>query len=182
MKKICLIVAVSIGDYVIGHNNDLPKWDIRDDRIFFKKKTEGNAVILGRKNYQSLPDNYRPLPNRTNIIMTNSPIWLPDEVENDSVVVVNSLWQALEEAEKAPGEKIFIIGGGEIYKVALEKLVIDEIYITYVDGDFEGDVFFPVTSLPLVDCYKLVNDKSFEAIKDRNSHPFRIVSYERIRA
>src|SRR5690242_3767377 len=99
---ISLIAAVS-ENHVIGKNNDLP-WRLPDDMKFFMQTTKGHYVVMGRKNYQSLPDKFRPLPNRTNIVVTRQLNFsAPD------CVVVGSLTEGIEVAKKAGESEVFLI-------------------------------------------------------------------------
>lgn len=132
--KVSLIAAVAENN-VIGKDNDLV-WDLPDDMKFFMQKTTGHHVIMGRKNYDSIPEKYRPLPNRTNIVMTRQ-----EGLELPGTQVVHDLDNALAIARAADEQEAFIIGGGEIYKLGLE--VADIMYLTEIKGEFEGDAFFP---------------------------------------
>ena len=110
---------------VIGKNNDLP-WNLPDDFKFFKSTTEGHHVILGRKNYESLPHRFRPLPNRTNIVITRNDQYGSSE----KIEVVDSLERALQIAKINKEPEVFIIGGGEIYKLGLQ--LASRIYLTEI--------------------------------------------------
>ncbi len=125
---------------VIGNGLDLPKWHLTDDFLLnFKLKTKGCPVIMGRKTAQSLRGR-KPLPGRTNIVVTSNP---GAANLSEGFVFAPNLEKALELAHLAEGQIIWIIGGGQIYKNALESISIDEIHITKVHGSFEGDVYFP---------------------------------------
>ncbi len=174
MKKRRLIVAMSEK----GRFIDLTNWNLKDDRISFKNLGIGQANIAGRTTYELFPDGNRPLPERTNIVMTTDPIWTSEDSENDGVIVVHTLWEALEEAEKAPGEYINIIGGANIYTQALNSIVFDEIYITIVSGNFEGTVRFPHLPFSLENDYEIIKQEHFTA-GERNSHDFVIMGYKR---
>lgn len=169
MKKIGLIIAYD-QQGTIGTGTNLPNWRLKDDMDHFVETTIGNAVIMGRKNWESIPPKFRPLRNRTNIVMTRNSQW-----HDDGCITSTSLWDALVQAEQTPGNVIFIIGGAEIYKLALEKLVIDEIYLTKVDGTFEGTVKFPTYDLR-INNYRLERSKDFKK-NERNSHDFTILKY-----
>lgn len=137
--KLAIIVAAARNG-VIGNNNQLP-WHLPQDLKYFKSITLGKPVIMGRKTYESIG---RPLPGRTNIVVTRNTDW-----QVDGVVVVNSLEQALVEARRALAENIevseaMIIGGAEIYRSALP--LVDRVYLTQVDVDAEGDAYFPALS------------------------------------
>lgn len=126
---ISLITAVS-NNGVIGRKGRLP-WHISEDLKNFKKLTENNVVIMGRKTYDSIG---KPLPNRINIVVTR------DKSKHiDGCIVVNSVEDALRKA--GSGREVFIIGGGEIYKKSLN--FVDKIYLTKIHQDIEGDTYFP---------------------------------------
>lgn len=132
--KIAMIAAIG-ENFVIGKDNDMI-WHLPDDMKFFMNKTTGHHVIMGRKNYESLPKKYRPLPNRTNIIITRQ-----ENYKADECFVVNSLKAALEIARQDEDPEAFIIGGGEIYKLAFDQA--DTLYLTEIQASFEGDAYFP---------------------------------------
>jgi dihydrofolate reductase len=134
--KVALIVAAA-ENHVIGKDNDLI-WHLPKDMKFFKDTTKGHFVIMGRKNFESIPHKYRPLPNRTNVVVTRQKDYLAE-----GCLVVNSLAEALQEAEKAKDLEPFIIGGGEIYRLALEQQLIDRVYLTRIHKNYQGDTFFP---------------------------------------
>ena len=112
--KVSIIVAVSKNG-VIGKDNNLI-WHLPKDIKFFKDTTMNHHVIMGRKNFESIPHKFRPLPNRTNIIITRQTNYSAKDC-----ITVNSVEEALEIAKKDGDVEPFIIGGGEIYKIALEK-------------------------------------------------------------
>lgn len=135
--KCSLIVAVD-NQNGIGKDNDL-MWHLPADMQFFKETTSGQVVILGRKNYESIPQRFRPLPNRVNIVISRNL-----EYDCGGAILTNSLADAIRiGAESSPHSKLFIIGGGEIYKWALEEDLVNEMYITHVDHAFSADTFFP---------------------------------------
>ncbi len=129
---VSLIVAKSKNN-IIGDKGKIP-WHIPNDLKRFKKITTGNVVIMGRKTFESLPKEYRPLPNRVNIILSKDKSY-----KVSCCMVFNSLKKAIRKA--GIDKEVFIIGGGEIYKESLKY--VDKIYLTEVDGDFEGDTYFP---------------------------------------
>lgn len=122
-----IIVAMS-RNRVIGNANTLI-WHLPEDLKRFKELTTGNTIVMGRKTYESIG---RPLPNRRSIIITRDTNYQVEGCE-----VVNSL----EEALLLSNNDCFIIGGGEIYRQALDKA--DRIYLTHIDKEFEGDTTFP---------------------------------------
>ncbi len=131
---ISIIVAVA-NNNVIGKDNTLI-WHLPADMKFFKEKTSGHCIITGRKNYESIPEKFRPLPNRTNIVITRQ-----KNYEAPGAIVVGSIEEAIEKAKQTTDNEIFIIGGAEIYKQALPY--VDKIYFTKIYHEFNGDVFFP---------------------------------------
>ena len=133
---VSIIVAVD-NRAGIGKDNDL-LWHLPKDMQFFKETTNGHVVIMGRKNYESIPERFRPLPNRVNIVLTRN-----QEYDAKGAVVCSTMQRAMEEAKKYPDQKIFVIGGGEIYRLAFEAGLVDEMYITRVNANLEADVFFP---------------------------------------
>ncbi|MDQ3049182.1 MAG: dihydrofolate reductase [Bacteroidota bacterium] len=132
---ISIIVAVGKNN-VIGKDNKLI-WHLPADMKFFKEKTTGHCIITGRKNYESIPEKFRPLPNRTNIIITRQ-----IDYPAPGAIIVGSVEEALSLAKKTGDEEIFIIGGAEIFRQTLH--LTDTIYLTKIDHEFNGDVFFPV--------------------------------------
>ena len=134
--KVSLIVAVSENN-VIGKDNNLI-WHLPKDMKFFKNTTLHHHVIMGRKNFESIPHKFRPLPNRTNIIISRNTNYTAA-----NSLVVSSIQKALEIAKENSDPEPFIIGGGEIYKLALKLDLVDRIYLTRIHGVFEGDTFFP---------------------------------------
>lgn len=126
---IALVVAMADNN-AIGKNNQL-LWHISEDLQFFKKLTLGGTVIMGRKTYESIG---KPLPKRRNIVITRTESYLAAGAE-----IVHSLEEALSIAES--DEKVFIIGGGEIYRQAINSA--DMLYITKVDRTYDADTFFP---------------------------------------
>ena len=123
------IVVATAQNNVIGNDNDLI-WHLPADLKHFKSVTSGSSILMGRKTYESIG---RPLPKRENIIITRQTGLLIE-----GCVVLNSLQEAINKAES---EEVFIIGGGEIYKQAME--IADKIYLTKIHQDFEGDTMFP---------------------------------------
>ena len=127
---ISLIVAYD-KNRVIGNKGQIP-WHFPDDMRHFKETTMGHAVIMGRKTWESLPPSFKPLPGRTNIILSRS-------AQYNDVYVASSFEDAISHYD---GD-MFIIGGAEVYRQALELDIVDTIIATEVKGEHEGDVFFP---------------------------------------
>lgn len=134
--QVSLIVAMD-SNRGIGKNNDL-MWHLPADMNFFKETTKNQIVVMGRKNYDSIPEKYRPLPNRLNVILTRN-----KDFKAENCLVFNSLNDCLDHFKDEKERKVFIIGGGEIYKMALDSGRLNEMYITYVNGVFDADTFFP---------------------------------------
>lgn len=135
--KVVLIVAMDL-DRGIGKNNDL-MWHLPADMRFFKETTTGHVVVLGRKNYESIPERFRPLPNRENAVLTRN-----ISFEAPNCIVFHTLEECLNHYNNETSRTIFIIGGGEIYKQSLELNVVDEMYITHVNHSYGADTFFPL--------------------------------------
>jgi dihydrofolate reductase len=133
--RISIIAAIGKKTRVLGKKGDLV-WHIPEDMKRFKTLTTGHVVIMGRKTWESIPEKFRPLPDRTNIVVTRNA-----EYEAPGAVLVQSLDEALEKAKAIESEEIFIIGGAQIYIEALSQT--DRLYITLVDSDETGDAFFP---------------------------------------
>ena len=131
---ISIIVAIAENN-VIGKDNTLI-WHLPADMKFFKEKTTGHCIITGRKNYESIPEKFRPLPNRTNIVITRQ-----TNYNAAGALVVGSIEEALKTATATGDDEIFIIGGAEIYKQCLN--LVDRVYLTQIHQLFEGDAFFP---------------------------------------
>lgn len=134
------IIAAIGQNRELGNNNGL-LWHLPEDLKRFKELTNGHPVIMGRKTFESIPAKFRPLPNRTNIVVTrNLDLALPKDV-----LAALSLEEAIVLAKTAPGnDEIFIIGGGQIYTEALANNLADRLYLTLVEKSFpEADVFFP---------------------------------------
>jgi dihydrofolate reductase len=134
--KIAVIAAIG-SNFSIGKDNRL-LWRLPEDMRFFKQTTQGHPVITGRKNYESIPEAFRPLPGRENIVITQNKAY-----SAPGAVVVHSLEEALLVARKSGSEEIFVIGGGKVYTETLSKKLADRMYITHVHGSFEADTFFP---------------------------------------
>ena len=138
--NISLVIAVAENG-VIGKDNQL-LWKLSSDLKRFKQITTGHFILLGRKTFESIG---KPLPNRTNIIISRNPSLHDISIyQTEDVTVVYSLDEALEKALQGPQGKhseVFIIGGGQIYAQAIEKA--DKLYLTLVEGDFSCDTFFP---------------------------------------
>lgn len=127
-----IIIAAMDEKNAIGKNGDIP-WHFPEDLKHFKEKTTGHSVLMGRKTYESLPENFRPLPERENIVLTKS-----DPSFNESVEIVHSLKEGYDVADN---EKLFIAGGASVYEQTLGDA--DKMILTRVPETHDGDTFFP---------------------------------------
>jgi len=163
---ISLIAAVT-ENHVIGKDNDLP-WHLPDDMKFFMETTKGHHVIMGRKNYESLPPKFRPLPNRTNIVITRQKNFSAPACE-----VVNSLEAAIEIAKTGSEPEVFVIGGAEIFNQSMH--LADRLYITEIKTTLDGDTYFPVIDK---NNWTALSKKNHPA-DERHKYAFDFVTYER---
>jgi dihydrofolate reductase len=165
--KVALIVAMDL-ERGIGKNNDL-MWHLPADMKFFKETTTNHVVVMGRKNYESIPEKYRPLPNRENVVLTRNQSYVAQ-----NCLVFNSLEDCISHySTKKEDKTIFIIGGGEIYKMALDSSIIDEMYITHVDQKYDADTFFPEINSTI---WKSESILTFEK-DEKNEASFEIKKY-----
>ena len=163
-----LIVAVAENN-VIGKDNDLI-WRLPNDMKFFKETTLNHHIITGRKNYSSIPKKYRPLPNRTNIVLTRQV-----DFEEEGTVVMHNIENAIAYAKNNNETELFIIGGGQIYKETLEKELIDRMYVTHVHHKFDGDTFFPEIDPKIWN--KVAETKN--PAGEKHAFPYSFVVYEK---
>lgn len=161
------MIAAMTRNRVIGKNNDIP-WHLPDDFKYFKEMTRGHFVLMGRKNFDSLPDKFKPLPDRPNVIITHKSAF-----DGKGAYVVHSLEEALGLARSAGEQEAFIIGGGEIYRQGLE--ISDRIYLTEIATELAGDVFFPEFDLSQWE-ESLRNHHSAD---DRHKFAFDFVIYDK---
>ncbi len=166
--RVSLIAAVA-DNGVIGKDNDLV-WSLPDDMSFFKASTSERHVIMGRRNYESIPHKFRPLPGRPNVVMSRN-----EEYDAGGAKLVTSLEAALDVARKSGETEAFIIGGGQIYSMALEAGVIDTMFITHVHGEPDGDAFFPEFDREQW-TLKVLDDHPAD---DRHEFSFTICQYDR---
>lgn len=148
MRNFKIIIAF---DYNCGISKEgkIP-WNIKEDIRHFRETTKRvknqnnkNAVIMGRKTWDSIPNKFRPLPDRMNIVITHS----PNKYENfHDVSFVDNFEKALHETCRKDIENVFVIGGAEIYKIAMNEFshLNSHIICTYIDNDYNCDIFFPV--------------------------------------
>lgn len=131
-RTLALICAVARNG-TIGHDNRL-LWHLPEDMRHFRATTMGCPVIMGRKTWDSVPERFRPLPGRQNIVVTRQAQWSAPGAQ-----VVHTLDDALAAAGEAP--RVFVIGGGQLYTAALPR--VDELVLTEIDADFDGETRFP---------------------------------------
>jgi dihydrofolate reductase len=140
-KKVIAIVAMD-EERAIGKNNTLP-WHIPEDLKRFSELTRGNTVLMGRKTYLSLPERVRPLPGRKNVVISSSSkesLGVPPEV--DVFSSPEEFFLALENNQHLlPGQIIWVIGGAKLFESTMR--LWDELFLTIVKGNHDGDVFFP---------------------------------------
>lgn len=152
----------------IGKNNEMI-WHLPDDLKYFKDQTRNHHILMGRKNFDSLGEQYQPLPKRVNLVVTHNKAW-----NHDGVKVFHDIQKAIDFAQQNNEEELFVIGGGEIYKACLP--LADKLYITEVFAEFEdADAFFPE-----------INPYNWEEISrvkhpadDRHDYAFDYVIFER---
>ena len=161
--ELVLIAAVARNG-IIGGGNRLP-WQLPEDMQFFKSATLGHAVIMGRKTWESLPEKFRPLPGRRNIVVTrNAGYGAP------GASVVTSLPDAM---AAAAGSEAFVIGGAELYRAALA--LADRLQLTEIDADFAGDTWFPARDSAQW------REVAREAHADGDGLAYAFVTWQRIR-
>ena len=158
------LIAAMGKNRVIGNKGKLP-WHMPADMKYYREKTEGKPIIMGRKTFDSM-DN-KPLPNRTNIIITHDM-----DYKAEGAIVVHSADEALKAAGNA--EEVMIIGGSHIYKEFLPRA--NRVYLTVIDGVFEGDAFFPKYEITE---WKEISYEEHERDKD-NPYDCRFVVLERL--
>ena len=165
MKKSITIIVAAAENNAIGKDNDLI-WSLPNDLKRFKKLTSGHSIIMGRKTFDSFPG---LLPNRKHIVISrNKNISFSDEV-----IVVNNFEDAI--TETGDDENPFIIGGGQIYKLAMD--IVDKIELTRVHEEFKADTFFPKID---EDKWKLIHEE-FNEKDERHQFSFTYKTYIKIR-
>lgn len=163
---VAAIVAVD-NNWGIGRNGDLLV-NIPKDKKFFKEMTDGSTVIMGRKTWDSLPK--KPLPNRMNYIISSK----AKKCDNEIAKYI-SLAEAIEMIRKtSDNEKVFIIGGGQIYRELLPYC--DTVYLTKIYGDYGADTFFP--NINCMGEWKIINYS--EAEYSDEFPPYQFIKYEKI--
>jgi dihydrofolate reductase len=161
---ISLIVAAAHNN-IIGKSNGLP-WYLPADLRHFKEVTIGHPVIMGRKTFDSILARLgKPLPNRTNIIVTRDHGFVAE-----GVIVVHSLEEAYKHAKD---QEVFVIGGAQIYEQALP--VADRIYLTEVDADINGDTYFPIITGDWVEVSREAHNQD-----EKNPYNYAFVVLEKV--
>ena len=141
---------------VIGRAGKLP-WQLPEDMRHFKELTLGQTVFMGRKTYESLPEKFRPLPGRKNIVVSRNPAAFPWPVEVERCTDPERYLAAVQTGEiQLPSGKLWIIGGANLY--ALTRPYWDEVWLTLVKGQHSGDVYFPAFE----DQYRLIEERAGE--------------------
>ncbi|MEX2131688.1 MAG: dihydrofolate reductase [Pseudohongiellaceae bacterium] len=166
--KLSLICALAQNG-IIGKNNKLP-WHLSEDLKYFKRTTMGKTIIMGRKTFESIG---KPLPGRTNIIVTRS-----RDYEVDNARVVDSLADAIDLAENISiidgSDEVFVIGGAELFKIALP--LVDRMHLTLVHAEVEGDTWFPE-----FDAEEWAESSRLDfPAADANPYPYSICVFDRV--
>ena len=160
------LIAAMGKNRVIGNKGKLP-WRMPADLEYYKSKIRGKTVVMGRKTFESMGN--RPLPNRANIIITRD-----QNYQVEDAIVVHSAEEAIREAEKiSSDQELMVIGGSEIYKEFLPRA--NRIYLTMIDGMFEGDAFFPEYDITE---WKEISYEEHE-MDAKNPYDYRFVVLER---
>ena len=160
--KVALVAAVARGG-VIGRANTIP-WRLPEDLVRFRELTTGHPVVMGRRTWDSLHERFRPLPGRRNIVVSRNPDWSAHGAER-----AGSLDQALELA--APAERVFVVGGGQLYAEALP--LADDLYLTEIEVEVDGDTYFPGWERTAFD------EVSREEAVSADGIPYAFVTYRR---
>lgn len=165
MPSISAIVAMS-QNRVIGINNQLP-WHLPADLKHFKEITTGHPIIMGRKTFESIG---KPLPNRTNIIVTRKKDYVAA-----GCIVVSSIEAAIRVASIIDSSEIFIIGGAEIFMVSLS--IINRLYLTIIHDEIKGDVYFPELDSQQ---WREINATKHSS-DDKNNYNYSFITLERVK-
>lgn len=160
---ISLLVAMG-KNHVIGFENDMP-WHLPEDLKYFKEKTTGQTIIMGRKTFDSIG---RVLPNRRNVVLTRQETDFPDGVE-----VIQDIDKIYQWNQENPDQEFFVIGGGNLYEQVLPYA--DRMYITEIDESFHGDTFFPTFQRTEWELTSKVKGKK----SDRHSYHYSFLQYDR---
>lgn len=156
------IVVAAAQNNAIGYKNQL-LWRMPADLKFFKDKTSGHTVIMGRKTYESVG---KPLPNRRNIIITRQ-----HDYQVEGAEVVHSVDEALALCDLK--DEIFIVGGAEIYNMVMDRC--DRIYLTLIYGEFEADTFFP----PIIQEFWQLTSEDYHQADEKNPYDYNFMVYDK---
>lgn len=157
------LIAAVARNGVIGKDNQL-LWHLPGDMRHFRETTRGKPVIMGRKTWDSLPEKFRPLPGRTNVVITRQQAW-----SAPGAIVAHSLGDAIVQCGAV--DTIWVMGGANVYAQALP--MADQVVVTEIDADFEGDAYAPILG------------EQFQPV-EREAHvssqglPFAFVTYVRV--
>ena len=160
------VVAAVARNGVVGKDNQLI-WHLPEDMKHFRQLTMGAPVVMGRKTWDSLPERFRPLPGRRNLVLSRQPGWRADGAE-----VLPSLDAALALAADAP--RVFVIGGAQVWADAMPRA--DDLVLTEIDHDFDGDTCFP----PRPEAFEETSRETHRAVAP-NTFEFSFVTYQRTR-
>ena len=167
-----LIVAMSKNG-VIGNNNKLP-WYIPEDLVNFSELTKGHIIIMGRKTFESLPNG--PLKNRLNVVLSRTIYNNNNNFDENVLFTTMDYLNTILKLHQKHNQKIFIIGGSEIYNIFIEQC--NKLHITMVDEIIDGDSYFPFDKNFLTTYYKVVNKSEILYSKNKNI-PYQYFSYIR---
>lgn len=156
MPKLKLIAAVGKNNE-LGKNNSLPLWNLKTDFKRLKELTMGHTIVMGKNTFYSLPEKFRPMPGRRNVILSKD-----KNLEIQYVQIFHSIPKLMEGLKDE--KEIWIFGGANIYQQFID--LVDELHITHVDGDFDADVFFPKINPEI---WKIVSEKKVPK-DEKNSH------------
>lgn len=159
-KTIVSIIAAVDKNRAIGKDNNL-LWHIPEDFQWFKTKTIGHPIIMGRKTHESIG---RALPNRLNIVITSH----PENIQSPAIPVGN-LKQGIDIAMKNDKQEVFIIGGASVYEQSLQ--LADRLYITEINAEFEADAYFPD--------YSIFSKVLFEKNSQNEQYSYRFLILEK---
>ncbi|CAL2059522.1 dihydrofolate reductase [Tenacibaculum sp. 190524A05c] len=158
------IIAAIGKNNELGKNNDLI-WHLPEDLKRFKRVTSGHHILMGRNTFESIG---KPLPNRTTVIITRN-----NDYFKDGCLIAGSIEEAIQLAEN--DEEIFIIGGAQIYKQAIQNPSVKKLDMTIVHESFDADVFFPEIDSTI---WKETAREDFKA-DDKNKYDYSFVTYVR---
>lgn len=156
--SIIIVCAMTEKKRAIGKDNRLP-WDIPEELERFRALTRGQVVIMGRKTWESLPADRRPLPNRINIVISST------LEQGKGFYVFPALKEGIEKAKEF-GKEIYIIGGRGIFKEGMQ--FAEKMYLSFIRKEYEGDTFFPE-----------FDEKEWEIVKKEEHKEFDFVEYSR---